>query len=61
MPRILELRYEVLVDEAEDYFLVRDKGFEALNKIPEIIEVDTSDVEDIGFYDDYYFQKEQDE
>jgi len=59
--RILELKFEVLVKEGTDEYHVLNAAFELLQKIPYIIEIDTSDVEDIGFYDDYYFQKEQDE
>jgi len=52
MERILELKFEVLVDANENIYKVLDNAFYALWRVPEIREVDTSDVEDLGIFEE---------
>lgn len=53
MKRILELRFEVLVDAEEEIHDVLDDAFESLYTVKRIIEVDTADVKNLGLWDDY--------
>ena len=57
MDRILELKFEVLVDNEEDIYKVLDDAFFALCKVRRIIEVDTADVEDLGLFEEEIVKK----
>jgi len=50
MERILELRFEVLVDSKEDNYRVLDHTYLKLFEVPEIIEVHTGEFDDLGEY-----------
>lgn len=59
MDRVLELKFEVLVNAEEDIHKVLDDAFFALCRVNRIIEVDTSDVKDLGIFEDSYWPGEK--